>query len=101
MTLAPTESKLFTDLCYTATSADETGDPVSPNDIHFSDQLTEVKVKGLTTGKEITLTETQLPSAECKLCGDQPPCPFGQDSARSTSPKQTTLVLVARKQPGN
>lgn len=63
-------------LCYTATSADQTGDPVDADNITFSDQLTTVSGTGSLSGDTFSLTGAALPSATCNLCGNQPGCDF-------------------------
>jgi hypothetical protein len=55
--------------CYTPTSADQTGDPVTADNITFSDHVTEVSGEGSVTGDTFSLTAVPpLPSASCPLC---------------------------------
>src|SRR5262249_55240553 len=63
-------------LCYTPTSADQTGAPVDANNITFSDNLTEVSGLGSASGDTFSLEGAALPSATCNLCGNQPACDF-------------------------
>jgi hypothetical protein len=75
-TLAAGTSKTYSG-CYTPTSADQTGNPVSADDISFTDKLTEVSGTGVASGDTFLLnTVPPLPSATCFLCGNQPPCTF-------------------------
>ena len=82
----PGASLILTDLCYTPTSADQTGDPVDPDDIRFSDHIESVTGTGSATGENFSITTVPpLPSVSCHLCPPQPECLFTIPAARSVA----------------
>jgi hypothetical protein len=86
-------SLILTDLCYTPTSADQTGDPVDPDDITFSDHIESVTGTGSATGEDFSITTVPpLPSATCPLCPPQPECGF---TIPALSVQQTTSGVSA------